>query len=527
MMGGLPNMRLQIDVGRLLRAVLRRLWMILLVGAVLGSALYFQAKTNVYTIYRTTTTLAFTKVSYVEQTEMLDDGSKRIVSVPVKAYYSTAEPERLSQLMHSDALVARMMEALNNKYPEDPLRASISIAEVANVKGFFVLTVENADASFCNEVLEKLVVVYPDYLRRFESTLGVEIINSPKPAQVAVNSDNSNQMAMLGFLAGSGAVTVLICVLELMKNTIRSAGDIRSKTSEKLLGMVPYIVPRGRKQKGSERALTINDKQAVSFDFVENVKAIRTKLENIAAEKDAKVFAVTSTFESEGKTTLSINLACALAQKGKSVLLVDCDLRKPAVLKGLGIKDSDSYGLIPTLNGKSSYEDSVKYVKAMRFFVLSTGGSSNNSIELLGLDKIKAIFQKAREEFDYIILDTPPAKVVADFMTLAPHIDGLVYAIRNDYARANHINETMEEINNAGIRILGSVLTMATADGRIIGRNSYRYRYRRPSKYYGGYGYGYGYGAEPSSRGGYGYGYGENGEHTSGTKRKRFSQEDE
>ncbi|MDR1928170.1 MAG: polysaccharide biosynthesis tyrosine autokinase [Oscillospiraceae bacterium] len=496
----------QLDYGRLLRTILRRFWLIALVALVAGSGLYFNSKQKARTVYRAVTTLAFTVVTYQEEVRNPGTGQEVKISVPVRGYYSSANPNRFSILLRSDTVVEKLSAALDGKYDMEAIRESVDI-EAMEEPGFFTLGVTNENPTLCNEVLNALISMYPEYLKRFESTLGIEIVRRPKPAAVVDNSDESKTMAIYGILGGGGLTAALFVMLELSRNTIRSAQDIRSKTSERMIGMLPFQASSRRFQrKKSDRVMHIMDKRSVSFDFIENVKAIRTKLENAAAEMGAKVIAVTSTFEGEGKTTLTINLACALAQKGKSVLIIDCDLRKPAALKSVGAKDSDASGILPILAGKSRYEDSVKYLKPLRFFVLSTGGTTANPTEKLAVPAMKEIVDKARQEFDYVLLDTPPARVVADCITLAPLMDGLLFAVRYDFARVQQINETMEEISNAGVRIIGTVLTMAASDN-LVRRNGYSSAYRRPGKYYGGYGYGYGYGAE--SR--YGYGYGQDG----------------
>ena len=238
---------------------------------------------------------------------------------------------------------------------------------------------------------------------------------------------------------------------------------------------------------------------------MESFKAIRTKIENIKAEKGYKAFVVTSTYEDEGKTTVAVNIACSLAQKGKSVLLIDSDLRKPAVLHAVGVKSDTRYGLIPIIKGTSTYVDSIKFIKSLGIFVLPTGGISLKSTEVLDTDKVKAVIEQARKEFDYIIIDSPPAHVVSDSLVIAPLADGIIYNIRRDYAKVSEINRTLDEIRGADIDIIGAVFTMSAGE-----ENSRYYRrkgYLRYGGYYGRYGR-YGRKKKNSSGGGYGYGYG-------------------
>ncbi|MDR3313740.1 MAG: CpsD/CapB family tyrosine-protein kinase [Oscillospiraceae bacterium] len=508
----------KLDYSRIIRAVLRHAWIIFLVAVALGSLMYFNSKQKAYVRFRTQTTLAFTIITYTQVVHNEGEADQYFTNVPSRNYYEKANLARLSQLLKGDRVVELLRDAILEKYHVEyttgELRSAIEMAGTGDPAIFMLSVTKSGEEGrdFCNYALDRLIAIYPDYLKNFQTTLDIEVVRRPVAAQMVDNSDESRKSALMGLLIGGGLTAGLFVLLELSKHTIRSGQDIRNQTAERMLGMTPFQPQKRRmRRKDADRVPHICDKRTVSFDFIENVKAIRTKLENVAESWNAKVFAVTSTFEGEGKTTISINLACALAQMGKNVLLIDCDLRKPAVCKGIGVQDSDASGILPILNFKSTYEESVKYIKPLRIFILPTGGSTDHPPEKLSTEAMRGILQKAREEFDYVIIDTPPARVVSDCITMAPLVDGLIYAIRYDFARVNQINETLDEINSAGIRVVGSVLTMAAPEN-LVRRNGYSSAYHRPGKYYGGYGYGYGYSAESryGHYGRYGYGYGQN-----------------
>ncbi|MDR2524688.1 MAG: CpsD/CapB family tyrosine-protein kinase [Oscillospiraceae bacterium] len=516
--GGFDMFR-QVDYARLLRAVLRRAWVAVLVGGLLASGMYFASKQKASQTFSTQARIAFTIIVYSTQVQNAGGGAPVIAEIPRRDYYDKANLARLSEMLKGDRIMELLRDEIKTKYHAEYLPEALRNAitmEATQDTAVFVLSVTSRNDVFCNRTMERLIAIFPDYLKEFQSTLEIEIVRRPNSATVVLNTDESRQAALMGALAGGGAVCALFAFLELRRNTVRSGQDVRSRTAERMLGMTPFQPRRRRlRRKEGDRVPHIGDKRAVSFDFVENIKAIRAKLENIAEGWGAKVFAVTSTFESEGKTTLSVNIACALAQMGKNVLLIDCDLRKPAVCRGLGIPENDAVGVLQILNGKATYEESVKYCKPLRVFLLATGGTTEHPPERLSSEGMREILKKARTEFDYIILDTPPARVVSDCITMAPLMDGLIYAIRYDFARVQQINETLDEVNAAGIRVVGSVLTMAAPEN-LVRRNGYSAPYRRPGKYYGGFGYGFGHSAE-ERYGHYGrYSYGGYGRNRSG-----------
>ncbi|MDR1734165.1 MAG: polysaccharide biosynthesis tyrosine autokinase [Oscillospiraceae bacterium] len=484
----------ELDIGRILRTLLRFSWAILLSAATFAGALYYYSKVNQGTNYSAQATFALTRIMYVKEVRNAGTDDEVIVSYPTRVFYTSADENRNMALLHSDSVIDRIDTYLGNKYGPDRIRNSVRIAGTG-VAAIFQVSVYDSDPTLCNEVLDAVIRIYPEYLTRFESTIGIEMIRRPNPAAGVGYGPNVKKMTLFGAVVGGGMIVALLVLLDLTKNTLRSATEVRKRTAERLLGMIPWQnTRRGSKKDDSGRVQCILDKRNVSFDFIENIKAIRTKIENTAADWEGKVFAFTSTFEAEGKTTLAINIACALAQKGNNVLLIDCDLRKSAVMAGMGLEAPEGIGLIPILKGAAEYESGVKYVKQMRFFVMPSGGATDNATELLGSAAMRRVIERARESFDYVLLDTPPARVVADCLAVTPFTDGIIYAIRYDYARIAQVTDTMDELSRVGAKFVGSVLTMAAADGKVLGR-SYYGQGRRVRKYNGGFSYGYGHGA--------------------------------
>jgi len=468
-----------IDIDRIGSAIIRRLWVILLVGLLLASLFYFYAKSTYVEKYTSTATLSFTTTTYITEE---DENGNAIRIITQKKNYSATDVERYQFLITSDVMVQKIYETLEKRYSENEIESSLLVNSTA-IPGIFTVSVTNNDKNFCSNAIYVVIETFPGYLKGFDTSLGIDVIKHPK-APVVSNTDGAVKKALYGFIAGSALIVVIIFISEILSDTVRQIDDIRESVNAGFLGSVPMV--EGKKlsaKKKQNSAFLLTDESRVNFSFIESFKAIRTKVENIASEKGYKLFIVTSTFESEGKTTLAINLACALAQKGKSVLLVDCDIRKPSVMRMAGIKDDDKIGLIQIIKGKAAYADAVKYVKPLGIFVLPSGGISSKSTEVLDADKVREVLNKASGEFDFIIIDTPPAHVVSDCLVLAPLADALIFTIKRDYAKISDINDTLSDIATTDIDIIGSVLTMNNEEGsgRYLSRRGrlYYYRYRR------------------------------------------------
>ncbi|MBQ7548113.1 MAG: polysaccharide biosynthesis tyrosine autokinase [Clostridia bacterium] len=517
-----------LDMGRLAKNLTSKLWAILLVGAVFAAAGFAIAKATYVEQYKTEATLGFMETDYVIVKDYSNSKDTQTQYKQETKFFADSDVPRYQHMIKGTEMIENIQKRLaaddvGKEYDYSYIMNSLNVSATEDdVAGFFIISVTSDDKGYCERAIDIVIEEFPKYIQSFDNTISIKTINVPSDPYVS-NSDGASTNAMYGFIIGALIIMFIVLIMTLVTNTVLTLDDLRRDVNVKILGSVPLLEKSSglfnRKKKIPQGSLLITDSSKVSFTFVESFKSIRTKIENIQAEKGYKVFVVTSTYEDEGKTTVAVNIACSLAQKGKSVLLVDSDLRKPAILHAVGVKSDTRYGLIPIIKGTSTYIDSIKFIKSLGIFVLPTGGVSLKSTEVLDTEKVKNVLEQARKEFDYIIIDSPPAHVVTDSLVIAPLADGMIYNVRRDYARTSEINRTIEEIRGTDIDIVGAIFTMSSGEenSRYYKKKGYfRYgRYGRYGSYYGrrkkkkgGYGYGgyggYGYGGY--GYGGYGYG---------------------
>lgn len=207
--------------------------------------------------------------------------------------------------------------------------------------------------------------------------------------------------------------------------------------------------------------ITSND---APFQFVEAYKSLRTNLQFASVSQDHKRIVVTSSIPGEGKSTVSINLAFAVAGSEDRVLLIDADLRKPALHRYLHLNGTKIGGLSNILSGVRKSEECIIHFNDSRINFLSAGPIPPNPAELLGSRRMEMLIESLSSQYDYIIFDTPPVSVVTDAAVLSKLTDGVIFVIRQNYATIETAQLAKRNLENVGATVIGSVLNNFKAD---------------------------------------------------------------
>ena len=247
-----------------------------------------------------------------------------------------------------------------------------------------------------------------------------------------------------------------------------------------------------RKKRSHDRtavdALKIID-ESTPFAVKEAFNSLATNVIYLPITDRCKKIAITSSVSGEGKTYISINLSIVLAKNltDKKVLLIDMDIRSPRISK-LFKSFSDSYnsneGLSEYLIGISDKPNIVS-TNIPGLSILFAGGESSNPAGLINSQKMTEFLKKCEEEYDYIIIDTPPINIVSDATLLNDRVNGYIITTRSEYSTTRSLAVAEELLNSVGAHIFGVVLTAYNPKkGRKYG---YSYDYKYSKKYYSKY----------------------------------------
>lgn len=250
---------------------------------------------------------------------------------------------------------------------------------------------------------------------------------------------------VLGVLAGFG-VALLRDVLD------RTVKD--PKVLEDIAGVgVVGSIPRDKKLRRKPTIAFDSDRSAVAEAFRE----LRTNLQFLAVDDPPRVIVVTGPTSNEGKTTTATNLALALAEAGHNVVLVAGDMRHHKTNSYL----ARPVGFSTLLSGRASLADVLLKTRFARLAVLPTGAIPPNPSELLGSLAASRILEELRDQFDYVLVDSPPMLAVTDAAVLAARADGALMVARFGATRRDHVADAVANLDRVGARLLGMVLTFS------------------------------------------------------------------
>jgi polysaccharide biosynthesis transport protein len=210
------------------------------------------------------------------------------------------------------------------------------------------------------------------------------------------------------------------------------------------------------------------------------------------------VIQVTSPVPGDGKSTVAANLAISMAQSGRKTLLLDCDMRRPRLAKLIGVRED--IGLTNILAGKLKLEEAIQPSAVANMDVLTCGRRPGHPAELLLSDDFVDVVNSLRDQYDYIIMDTPPILAVSDPANASACSDGIILTLRLRRNLRPIAIRAAQMLQSVNANLLGVVINGVTGRGG-YGYGGYRYDGSRTSAGYGGYGYGgtYGYGDYYSS----------------------------
>ncbi|QJR80198.1 polysaccharide biosynthesis tyrosine autokinase [Alteromonas pelagimontana] len=284
---------------------------------------------------------------------------------------------------------------------------------------------------------------------------GFESVNARilDPAVPPNNPTAPNKSLLIGaaLVVSFGFGVLLAFVLEALNSGVRSVDDVEKKLGQRMLGLIPILVQK-RKEDVPLRAFFDNK----FHQFSEAVRTLRTSLSLINIEKQNQAILVTSSVPKEGKTTVSINLAFALGQLDKTIL-IDADLRRPAVGKRFNVPNYQP-GLSNLTMKTHSLDECLVHDEQSGIDLICAGSIPSNPQELLAGDGFRALINYLKKHYKYVVVDTAPTQAVSDAMVVSKSCDSVIYVVRADSTSEKMIKNGLGRFLQVGHRVDGVVL---------------------------------------------------------------------
>lgn len=416
----------------LLQALLRNFWVPILVAAGLWMSLTACQKIMYKPTYRSSVFMVVNNKNSVGTYTSLKT-TKEMAAV-------------FAEVFQSDVLKHRVAEDMG----VERLNAAIS-TEVIPETNLLRINVDADSPENAYNTLNLILEHYKEVSDYILDNAVLEVLKAPSVSSVANTGFLTHariiQLTLIGALAAIAGILLLV----IMSDTVQTVSGAKDKVDASLYAVIPYV--KKRRSKG-KTAILVTQPQ-VSLNYVEVMKNLGAMIEHRMRKHGHKVLLVSSPAENEGKSTVAANLALVEAEKGRKVLLVDYDFKKPSVYKifeaSENVKQDFSEYLLA--KGKAPYE-----VTRIDNLDLALSQQGNSSAQCVNAEKLKTFIAKMREEYDMVILDSAPMMLISDTEAILKLSDTALLVVLPDYVPVGVINSCLDVITGTGDMKVGYVL---------------------------------------------------------------------
>ncbi|MBO5868066.1 MAG: polysaccharide biosynthesis tyrosine autokinase [Oscillospiraceae bacterium] len=464
--------------------IVKRLWLpMLLVIALLATVVVFVQQKNYTPSYKAYCTFS---VHVINKATLSDTNSMYAV------YYDQDLAEQLdatfTYLISSDLLTDDIKEYLGTDTIDGSMQAN-------SIKGsnIFVISTYADSPEKAGALLEALMAVYYDAARYVVGDMKTEIIEGPVVSQTPDNVPNRVSGIVFGAAIGLVINIAAMVLYVIFKRTVLEPSDLEQYLNIQCLGVIPLLQAKRNLADDPAEVSTTHERGL----FRESIRGIARKLENAMENGTKKVILVTSTAPGEGKSTLCQNLADTFAHWGKKVVLVDGDLRRPALHHRYGFKQ-DTFSLEKVLEGQAPVDTVLRRRHNGNLTLVLNSVPMDDPTVGIDSSVMKQMIASFASQADVVIIDAPPCNQLSDASLYQQYADGILYVVQQERIPIRRIVDAAENLCSTENKLLGYVLNGAEQIVQGYGRYGYgKYSYGK----YGNYGkYGYGkYGSDGES----------------------------
>lgn len=485
--GGKEPLNLSQMVANFFKAF-KKLWFVMVIVMVIFTIIGYQKYRKSYVPnYETRATFSITAPQYDGSEDRSYTNNSELASILSVSFDYLINNEVFYEIIKQDLGINYM-----------PSVITISAVPSTNILSI-IASGSNADMNY--KVVQSVMKNYGSVAEFVIGDTQLDVLEEPTVADTPTNPYDPVKNAITYALIGMFIGVLPSVVYTFFVKTIRNKEDVEKQLNVTFLGSLPGVILNGKNKK--LKNCSILNKE-VGFRYLEAMRSINSRCEKELVKNSYKVILVTSTLEGEGKSTFALNLAYSLSKSQKKVMLIDGDLRKPSIYKMVD-QQMNHYKIEDFLERRIKSSQAIVNLEGTRVLTLAPSEPSKEAIKYLNSPQMEHFIEESRDVVDYVIIDAPSCSELSDAAVLAKYSDGIVYVVKEDFAKVNKIIDTLQEFSYTRKPIIGCVLN--STEGKL----NLAYGY---GKHYG-YGYHKGYGSRYYGRYGYGkneYGYGSYGE---------------
>ena len=303
--------------------------------------------------------------------------------------------------------------------------------------------------------------------------IGDGLVQVVDPAKAARRPFKPNKLrSLLMALVLSTALGLgLAFMLDILDDRVKTPDDVKTKLNQTIMGVIPIV------EKGADITENLKNSQTA---ISEAYASLRTNIQYSGPSGGPRVLQITSTRPSEGKSVSSLGLSLRFAGVEDRILLIDADMRRPTFAPG----DSGALGLSGVLTADVPFEDHILQTHFNNLHLMTSGISVPNPSELLSSTRFDELIEFAKDNYDYVVIDSPPVLGLADAPVIGAKVDATLLVVEANQLRTPAVRLTIERLSSSGTRILGILLTKYSAPTAGY-MDYYSYSYGKGSADYG------------------------------------------
>jgi len=407
------------------------------------------------------------KPTYVSSVQMYVNSNDTTISADLNELnYAQKVVTTYINFLQTNVFYKQVIEESELNYTQAQLK-DMTIIKAINDTEIFQISVTNTNPNDAYTLVEAMQKIAPILIKNIKETAQISVVDPPT-LPTSPSSRNILQNALVGGMIGFVLSLMASLLLELFDQNVKNQDDLSKRYHLPILGAIPkfnvitkreYVLKKTKFTDLLQNKLKRNDSiKNKDTDFVikEAYKSLRSNLNFTLRYDGCKKILISSPVPEDGKSTTITNIGISIAQTGAKVLLMDCDLRKGRLHNLFNVKFKP--GVSDVLSSTMDVKNAIYKTAYENLSVMPMGTIPPNPSELLASIQMETLLNKLNDDYEYIIIDSPPVKVVSDALNLVKMVDGVLIVVREGITSHPCISSSLTKYEFLNANILGFVL---------------------------------------------------------------------